>query len=124
MPLTPHSDERRPTWSLLLEAVEALHHRGLTAIRMLPSFGPVGYWRLEVTPSTTASDVADEILRELRVSEDSVHPDDAEYCRWFSDVRRSADEIGAPPAAFSDDHLGWRCGSVDIAPPPGWEART
>lgn len=89
------------SWSLLLAAVERLHDRGLTGIRALPYFGPVGYWRIETTtavnlpsgvnlpardedavfresegsfprigelvvsPSTTADDVADEILRRL-----------------------------------------------------------
>lgn len=45
--------EQRPdrdrSWTLLLAAVSRLHDRGLTGIRALPYFGPVGYWRIEIT---------------------------------------------------------------------------
>lgn len=146
------------SWSLLLAAVERLHDRGLTGIRALPYFGPVGYWRIEITtavnlpsgvnlpardedavfrepdgsfprigelvvsPSTTADDVADEILRRLGTPRETTYVNDREYCAWFAAMRHQAEAIGSPPSAFEEFHNGWRCGVTDIAPPPGWES--
>lgn len=53
----------RHVCSLLLAAVEDLHDRGLTGIRALPYFGPVGYWRLEVT---TADNLPNGVTLPLR----------------------------------------------------------
>ena len=150
----------RQVWPLLLAAVEDLHDRELTGIRALPYFGPVGYWRLEVTTAdnlangvhlplrdddavsrateggfprvgdliistrTSARDVADEILRGLGSPREVRYFNDADYCRWFAAMRRRAEEIGAPPSAFEDFHSGWRCGTTEIDPPPGWADAT
>lgn len=43
-------------WALLLAAVEELHGRGFTAVRAIPSFGPVGYWRLQITTAVNLRD--------------------------------------------------------------------
>lgn len=76
---------------------------------------------LLVEPSTTVDDVANEILRSLGFPREVIYFNDTEYCSWFAELRRRSDEIGFPPAAFGDYFYGWRCGEVDIAPPPGWE---
>lgn len=76
---------------------------------------------LVVESSTTVDDVADEILRHLGSPREVIYFNDPEYCRWFADLRRLSYEIGIPPSAFQEFHDGWRCGEVDIAPPPGWE---
>jgi len=143
-------------WKLLLAAVELLHGRGLTGIRAIPAFTPVGYWRfhattaenlpsgvnfpprdceamfrvseasfpqlgsLRVGPETTAEEVADEILHSLGSPSECTYFNDAEYCRWFSLMRRRAEELGAPPSAFGDYQSTWRCGTTEIDPPPGW----
>lgn len=143
-------------WPLLLAAVEELHGRGFTAVRVIPTFGPVGYWRLQITtavnlrdgvnlpfrddstvfglsaggfPSvgslevsaaTTVDEVAEEFLRCLGSPRAETYFNDDEYCLWFAAMRRQADELDSPPAAFSDEHSGWRCAGVDITPPPGW----
>ncbi len=150
----------RHVWPLLLAAVEDLHDRGFAGIRALPYFGPVGYWRLEVTTAdnlpngvdlpprdedavfrategafphvgdltvsirTSARDVADEILRGLGSPSQVRYFNDADYCRWFAAMRHRAEEIGAPPSAFEDFHSGWRCGTEEIDPPPGWAGAT
>ena len=56
-------------WQLLLAAVERLHDRGLTGIRAIPSYGPVGYWRLEVT---TADNLCDGVNLPLRDEDTSL----------------------------------------------------
>ena len=76
---------------------------------------------LAIEPSTTVDDVADEIVRSLGSPREVTYFDDTEYCSWIAELRRRSDEIGFPPAAFGDYFTGWRCGDVDIAPPPGWE---
>ena len=125
-------------------------------LRVIPTFGPVGYWRLQITtavnlrdgvnlpfrddsavfglsaggfPSvgslevsaaTTVDEVAEEFLRCLGSPRAETYFNDDEYCLWFAAMRRQADELDSPPAAFSDEHSGWRCAGVDITPPPGW----
>lgn len=160
--MTGESDRSAPlhVWPLLLAAVEALHGRGLTGIRALPHFGPVGYWRVAITTAdnlssginlperdpesvlrltegdfprlgavtvtgrTTVDEVADELHRRLGAPREATYFNDAEYCRWFAAMRRRAEEIGAPPSAFDDHHSGWRCGTTEIEPPPGWTSTT
>ncbi len=75
---------------------------------------------LEVGPETTADRVADEILRHLGSPAQVTAVDDAGYVEWFSHLRRRADELDQPPAAFSDSGSGWCCGETAIDPPPGW----
>lgn len=49
MPRTERNLDPHLCWRLLLAAVQRLHERGLTGIRVLPYFGAVGLWRIEVT---------------------------------------------------------------------------
>lgn len=44
-------DETHRWWRLPLAAVARLHERGHTGIRAIPHDGPVGYWRLLVSPA-------------------------------------------------------------------------
>lgn len=158
MPQTQPDLDSGLCWRLLLAAVQLLHKRGLTGLRVVPSIAAVGWWRIEITtaanlrsgvnlpardenavfrategafprvgelevlPSTTVGQVADEILRELGSFTGAGYVNDREYCGWFAGMRRQAEALGSPPSAFDEFHNGWRCGAFDITPPPGWEA--
>jgi len=65
--------------------------------------------------------VADEILRNLGDAPGAGYFNDWEYCEWFAEMRSQAEALDSPPIAFEDYHYGWRCGTTDITPPPGWE---
>ena len=82
------------------------------------SFPQVGSLRID--PDTSADEVADEILRSLGSPTECTYFNDVEYCEWFSRMRRRAEELGDPPSAFGDFQSTWRCGAIEIEPPPGW----
>lgn len=66
-------------------------------------------------------EVAFEFVLSLPTASPSQSPEDAEYCTWFRRMRRQAEELDRPPAAFSDWVSEWRCGETPIEPPPGWK---